>query len=445
MVLVQPCAGQSGTWTRPAASTPHAIITRRRCCPTARCSSRAVYGTSSALASAELYDPASGTWTATGSLATATLSSHGDVAAQRQGARRRRLKTPERLASAELYDPASGTWTATGSLGTGRYFHTATLLPNGKVLVAGGLDSSGFLASAELYDPATGTWTRHRQPRHRTLSSHGDVAAQRQGARRRRFQQPRRFSRERGTLRSGERDLDGYRQPRHRTRLSHGDVAAQRQGARRRRLQLDRRLSRERGTLRSGRRDLDGHRQPRHRTLRFTRRRCCPTARCSSQAELAAAALSQARNSTIRQAGSGRPPAASTPHAVLVTRRRCCPTARCSSQAGYGSGSLASAELYVSDGGGGLTLVSAASLGRGGFAIDLPLTGPSGVEDRSVFRPTKKLTITMTFNNAIASVGSASSGCGSVSGININGNSVRVKVSGVPKGCNGQRRRRDRH
>jgi hypothetical protein len=55
------------------------------------------------------------------------------------------------LTSAELYDPASGTWTATGSLGTARYQHTATLLPNGEVLVAEGYNSSGYLASAELY------------------------------------------------------------------------------------------------------------------------------------------------------------------------------------------------------------------------------------------------------------------------------------------------------
>jgi hypothetical protein len=55
--------------------------------------------------------------------------------------------------SAEVYDPAMGSWHSTGSLNQTRYGHTATLLPTGTVLVAGGQNDTSYLASAELYSP----------------------------------------------------------------------------------------------------------------------------------------------------------------------------------------------------------------------------------------------------------------------------------------------------
>jgi len=58
------------------------------------------------------------------------------------------------------------------------------------------------------------------------------------------------------------------------------------------------------------------------------------------------------------------------------------------------------------------------------------------VEDRSG-KPNKKFTITMTFGNDVASVGSASSTCGSVSGISIDGNTVTLRLVNVAHGCNG--------
>ncbi len=86
------------------------------------------------------------------------------------------------LTSAELSDSTSGSWTVTGSLDTGRVNHTATLLPNGKVLVAGAYSNGTFFTSADLYDSSKRELDGHGQPQHRARESHGDVAAQRQGA-----------------------------------------------------------------------------------------------------------------------------------------------------------------------------------------------------------------------------------------------------------------------
>ena len=60
------------------------------------------------------------------------------------------------LSSAEVYHPATGTWTAAGIMTTTRQIHTATLLANGHVLLAGGFDLSApdsAWSSAELYSP----------------------------------------------------------------------------------------------------------------------------------------------------------------------------------------------------------------------------------------------------------------------------------------------------
>jgi N-acetylneuraminic acid mutarotase len=118
------------------------------------------------LSSAELYDPATGSWSATGSLNrgryhhTATLLQNGKVlVAGGFATAETRFDLTDTV---ELYDPATGAWSVTGSHHTARYWHSATPLRNGKALVVGGLndfDEGVALNSAELYDPTTGTWS----------------------------------------------------------------------------------------------------------------------------------------------------------------------------------------------------------------------------------------------------------------------------------------------
>jgi hypothetical protein len=136
---------------------------------------------------AQVYDPASGTFGATGTMtharagATATLLSDGRVLIV--GGSSCDTTTGGILSSAEIYDPQAGTFSATGSMSATRMRHTATLLVDGRVLVAGGVTdqpqtggttilaasyaawvpaataAGSTLATAELYDPATGTFS----------------------------------------------------------------------------------------------------------------------------------------------------------------------------------------------------------------------------------------------------------------------------------------------
>ncbi|MFN4118468.1 IPTL-CTERM sorting domain-containing protein [Acidovorax sp.] len=147
--------------TGASVATPPLAVERFRHTATRLLSGRVlVAGGNLAAGSAEVFVPGSpGTWSATGAMqvrrqqhtATLLLSGKVLVVGGYSGAGVE--------SSAELYDPATNTWSATGSMAEARTEHTATLLPSGLVLVAGGRSGSAQLASAELYDPATGTWS----------------------------------------------------------------------------------------------------------------------------------------------------------------------------------------------------------------------------------------------------------------------------------------------
>ncbi len=101
------------------------------------------------LTSAELYDPATGTWSATGSIS----KPHVAATSLRDGKVLVLVGHVDSPRSAEVYDPATGTWTATGPMDPSPMeSEKFTVLRDGRVMLAG---SDG----AQVYDPATGTWT----------------------------------------------------------------------------------------------------------------------------------------------------------------------------------------------------------------------------------------------------------------------------------------------
>jgi len=156
----------TGTWTATGSMSTNrcyhtaTLLTNGLVLVTGGISGNNITGSGACLSSSELYNPVTGTWTTTGSMSTnrynhtATLLTNGLV-----------LVTGgtdlygDAYSSSELYNPASGTWTTTGSMSTNCWSHTATLLANGQVLVAGGVNNNSILSSSKLYNPATGKWT----------------------------------------------------------------------------------------------------------------------------------------------------------------------------------------------------------------------------------------------------------------------------------------------
>jgi Galactose oxidase, central domain/Kelch motif len=117
------------------------------------------------LASAELFDPVSGSWSAAMPMSvdrtghTATLLPDGRVLVAGGAIEVLGSNGPKPLDSTELYDPATGSWTTTGPMTAVRYGQVALLLPNGTVISLGGYSDTGLVPFAELFDPAGETWT----------------------------------------------------------------------------------------------------------------------------------------------------------------------------------------------------------------------------------------------------------------------------------------------
>lgn len=114
------------------------------------------------LNSSEIYTPLTNTWAATnGSMTTARRYHTATVLLDGRVLVAGGENGTGTTNSAEIFDPATGLWTPTGSLNQSRYRHTATRLQDGRVLVVGGcytMTVTSCTIVTEIFDPASGTW-----------------------------------------------------------------------------------------------------------------------------------------------------------------------------------------------------------------------------------------------------------------------------------------------
>ena len=105
-------------------------------------------GPAGALDSAEIYNPATNSWTSVASMSearadlTATLLADGRVLVAGGG-------------SLDVFDPESGSFSYAGALNPPRNGHAAALLQDGRVLLSGGMSSGSAIMFADIFDPAS--------------------------------------------------------------------------------------------------------------------------------------------------------------------------------------------------------------------------------------------------------------------------------------------------
>jgi N-acetylneuraminic acid mutarotase len=165
LLLTPPAMAQSGTWSL----TGHPNTARTGHTATLLSNGEVLIvggnGPSGPLTTAELYNPSTGAFSTTGTTATpryessAVLLRNGEVLVA-GGYLGTSNNVEEFTATAELYNPSTGKWSTTGSMAVPRSLAGIALLANGQALVAGGLNS-GYtaIAESELYNPSTGKWT----------------------------------------------------------------------------------------------------------------------------------------------------------------------------------------------------------------------------------------------------------------------------------------------
>jgi len=107
---------------------------------------------------AEIYDPDTGAWTTAGNPGVDFLDPEGVLLTDGRALVTGGFVAGSGFIAAKIYDPTTNAWSSTGAMNKERFLHSITLLPDGRALVAGGV-SGQPLRTTEIYDPATNRWT----------------------------------------------------------------------------------------------------------------------------------------------------------------------------------------------------------------------------------------------------------------------------------------------